>query len=81
MSGKAISLMKLLKSWISNPATSNYKALPLTIAWGIWIARNQLLFEDREIIPLKSAMQSINILSAFPHTQRQPHQQGHYKTV
>jgi hypothetical protein len=76
---KGDSIDTALKSWISNPTTSNYKALPLTIAWGVWLARNQMLFEDKEIIPLKCAMQSINILSAIPqHSQRHTLQQGHF---
>jgi hypothetical protein len=55
-----------LKRWSSNNETSNFRALPLIVEWVVWLARNSNLFEYKEIIPQQCAIQSMNILSAFP---------------
>jgi hypothetical protein len=44
------------RTWFINKDTKKIKALPLNIAWGIWLARNLKLFEGYETLPLKCAI-------------------------
>ena len=44
----------------------NYRALPLIITWGIWIARNRLIFDDKWTEPDIVAAQCIGTLQHFP---------------
>jgi hypothetical protein len=53
------------RSWYSRKDTKKIKSLPLNIAWGVWLARNLSLFEGKETLPLKCAIQSLNILNAY----------------
>lgn len=55
-----------LRTWCTNGETRRYRALPLTLAWGVWFVGNLKLFEDRETLPLKCVFKCLNILSAFP---------------
>jgi hypothetical protein len=40
------------RSWYTNKDTKKMRALPLNIAWGIWLARNLKLLKDRRPYPL-----------------------------
>lgn len=57
---KGSTIEEALRGWYLNNETLGYRALPLTIAWGILLAGNTKLFEDKGVIPL----QGLNILSA-----------------
>jgi hypothetical protein len=46
--------------------TISLRALPLNIALRVWLAKNLKLFEDKETLPLKHVVLSLNILYAFP---------------
>jgi len=46
--------------------TKRYKCLPLTIARGILLSWNSNIFEDKDTMPFKRDIQSLNILSTFP---------------
>lgn len=50
----------------TNRETRRYRALPINIAWGVWLAINSKLFEDEDTLPLKCVVQCINIVSSFP---------------
>jgi hypothetical protein len=54
------------RSWYAKKDTKKIKALPLNIAWGVWLARNLKLFEGKETLPLKCVVQALNILNAYP---------------
>jgi hypothetical protein len=56
-------------SWYTNKGTKKMRALPLNIAWGIWLARNLKLFEGQETLLLKCAIQSLNILNVYPQVE------------
>lgn len=53
------------RSWDGKAAVKSFKALPLIVAWGIWLSRNASLSDDRFIFPIQCAMQSLNILNSF----------------
>jgi hypothetical protein len=59
----------------------NIRALPLNIAWGVWLARNLKLFEGKETLPLKCVVQDLNILNAFPQPQEKQSSLGHLKEI
>jgi hypothetical protein len=73
---RGTTIEEALRGWCLNNETLRYRALPLTIAWGIWLAINTKLFEDKGVIPLQCVLQSLNILSAFPQ-QKYPHTPKH----
>jgi hypothetical protein len=35
------------KEFFSNPSLKIFRALPVLVSWGIWLARNAGLFEDK----------------------------------
>jgi len=55
-----------LRIWISVRDTVNIRALPCIITWGIWMARNKIIFEDKWTEPDIVAAQCMGILQAFP---------------
>lgn len=54
-----------LINWCGNDARKNYRALPLIVARGIWLARNAKIFEERDTLHLQYATQGLNIISSF----------------
>jgi hypothetical protein len=48
-----------------NPTTKNFRALPLIVAWGIWLARNAQVFEEKLTLHLHCATQGLDIVSSF----------------
>jgi hypothetical protein len=48
-------IVEALKSWCSRNDTKKIKVLPLIIAWRVWLASNQNLFEGKETLPLLCA--------------------------
>eukprot|EP00253_Pinus_taeda_P001568 PITA_01568 len=62
------------KWWQSHP-NGNLRNLPLIISWGIWIARNKSIFQDKSTPSAITASQSTAIFSCIPepkegHSQR-----------
>jgi hypothetical protein len=75
---KGPSLEEILRIWCENKNLKRYKALPIIISWGTWIARNVILFEDKNILDIQCTSQGLNILSLFKQiknekTQRKIH--------
>lgn len=58
--------LRLPQKLDANVTVKRYKALPLIVPWGIWLSRNASLFEDRYLLPLQCAMQSLLIINSFP---------------
>ena len=56
-----------LKEWSFNEDLKGIRYLPLILAWGIWLSKNQICFEDSFVFPIKCDLQSISIMSYFPH--------------
>jgi ribonuclease HI len=59
-------MAEALQNWLSDHQNHEYKALPLIICWGIWIARNKAIFENKHVSIAHISLQCINIFSAFP---------------
>eukprot|EP00253_Pinus_taeda_P013898 PITA_13898 len=53
------------KWWQSHP-NGNLRNLPLIISWGIWIARNKSIFQDKSTPSAITASQSTAIFSCIP---------------
>ena len=51
---------------------STYKALPAIVCWGIWIRRNNDIFEDRITTPQVVASNILAIAAHFSTEQKQP---------
>ena len=56
-----------LKEWDFNEYLKGIRSLPFILAWGIWLSRNQICFEDSFMFPIKCDLKSISIMSYFPH--------------
>ena len=49
-----------------------HKIIPLIISWGIWIARNSLIFEDRRSLNLDIASKAVRIILFFSNGEKPP---------
>jgi hypothetical protein len=64
-----------------NIVTKKIKALPLNIAWGIWLTKSLKLFEGHETLPLKCATQYLNILNEYPRVEEKQKQKTGHKNM
>lgn len=53
-------------NWWQQHREGNMWNLPLIISWGVWIARNKSIFQDKEIVGAISATLSVSIFSSIP---------------
>ena len=58
-----------LKLWNTNEILKEYQSLHLIVSWGIWLAWNVNCFDDKYILPIQVAYQSLGILKYFPQDQ------------
>ena len=56
-----------LKEWDFNEYLKGIRSLPLILTWDIWLSKNKFCFEDSFVFPIKCDLQSISIMSYFPH--------------
>lgn len=54
------------KKWWQLYPNGNMHNLPLIISWGVWIARNRSIFQDKETPVTITTIQSISIYSSTP---------------
>jgi ribonuclease HI len=59
----------------------NNKALPLNIAWGVWLAKNMKLFEGKKTQHLKCLVWDLNIINSYPQSQGKKSTHGHTKKI
>jgi len=52
--------------WWRNAPNANLKTLPLLVIWGIWLARNGAIFQERASIPEIVSAQAVGIFKALP---------------
>jgi hypothetical protein len=60
------SIEATLRKWYMDKETKSFKALPLTIAWGVWIERNKKKIKTRTHYLSSVSHKSLNILRSFP---------------
>ena len=60
------------KEWSSSPHTTQLRALPLIHIWGIWLARNRVIFLKKASSPEEVPRKGLDILSYFPQTKNNP---------
>eukprot|EP01018_Ginkgo_biloba_P000430 Gb_04206 [translate_table: standard] len=60
-------LEESLRKWCENRLAKFVLALPLIIAWGIWLMQNASLFQGIQVASFHCATQGIIILSSFKH--------------
>jgi ribonuclease HI len=58
------------KNWWENPSYKRYRLIPLLITWGVWLARNEAIFNEVTIAPGKTSLNSLAIFSSFPSKGR-----------
>lgn len=54
--------------WTNNQDTLSIRALPCIVIWGIWLAQNKVIFQDKWTPPSIVAAQSLGILHFFPRS-------------
>lgn len=59
------SINEALLLWCSSREFKDIQAFPLIISWGIWLAKNQYIFNDRAQSPTVIAVNAIGILAHF----------------
>jgi ribonuclease HI len=68
--GKKISvgrphLRTSLEELVGKLSYKRYRILPLLITWGVWLARNEAIFNEVSIAPEKTSLNSLAIFSSF----------------
>jgi hypothetical protein len=59
------SLEQAWQDWWSTRNYRGFRALPLLVIWGVWIARNSLIFKGVSLVPEITVAKSISILSSL----------------
>ena len=67
-----LSLEDAWKSWLTSPQLAHIKALPLIHIWGVWIAQNKAILQDKTSSLEATTKQVLEILSFFPPTKDAP---------
>jgi len=62
------------EDWWRRTTNQKLKYLPLLVIWGIWLARNKAIFNDRPSLPAITAAQSHGILKSLPEYVRAANQ-------
>lgn len=44
----------------------NHKILPLLVIWGVWLAWNNLIFQDKPCTPEVTCVMALGIYKSFP---------------
>ena len=60
------------KIWSTSPQTTRIRALTLLHMWGIWLARNKVIFHEESNSLEKVAQEGLDILSYPPKTKNSP---------
>ena len=53
------------KIWWSAECSKSHRIIPLIISWGIWIARNKLIFDDIGCSEVEIAIKAIGLILFF----------------
>jgi hypothetical protein len=61
-----LTMSDALQNWLVDHQNHDFKALPLIICWGIWIARNHSIFEEKSTSIAHISIQCLKIFSAYP---------------
>ena len=60
------SVNSALENWWRSVTHKKLKSLPLLVIWGIWLARNGAIFQDKEFVLEITSAQSVGIYKALP---------------
>jgi len=58
------------EDWWRRTTVKKLKYLPLLVIWGIWLARNNAIFNDRPCLPELTAIHSVGIYKSLPEHLR-----------
>ncbi len=73
-----IDFNETMKNWIQNLAYKSFLSLPMILIWGIWLARNQVIFEDVQIPPLCYVSKEV-VISIISHKWMMVYNLGRFK--
>jgi hypothetical protein len=54
------------KFCLAQPMNRNIKALPLILNWGIWLAKNAMIFQDKPSLLELLVIHGLSILENYP---------------
>jgi hypothetical protein len=63
------------RNWWENRGFKRYRLLPLLIIWGVWLAKNEVIFNEVILAPEKTTLNRLAILSLYLPTK------GRVKTI
>ena len=68
------SVNRAWENWWRTVSLYKLKALPLIVIWGIWLARNGAIFQDKAFVPKITSAQAVGLFKALPEHVREANQ-------
>lgn len=65
-------ILENLSQWLCCKELKIYKSVPFLVSWRLWIARNDVLFEDKYVPSFQVAAQALSILHHFQKISKVP---------
>jgi len=65
-----VSIGAAWEDWWRRTTIQKHKYLPLLVIWGIWLARNKAIFNDKPSLPEITAVQSVGLFKSLPEHLR-----------
>ena len=64
---EGFSLDETLHAWWQADDSCNLRVVPFIISWGVWIARNEVIFNNRPCTPVEIAIKVVGIIAFFSY--------------
>jgi hypothetical protein len=58
-------VLENFKEWFVRRDLKQFKVIPYLVLWKIWTARNESIFEDRDVPSFQVASQALSLLPFF----------------
>jgi hypothetical protein len=65
--GKKGNILDCFKAFVSDKRFSLWKVLPILVSWGLWLARNAGLFENKSYPTLQVSQQALAFLTILQY--------------
>jgi len=69
ISWEGMSLAEVWQKWWNQISVKKLRNMPPIICWGIWIARNRNIFQEKETEAVSIAVQCLSIYSNIPNSE------------
>ena len=69
---RGLSLDDAFSSWWHSEETKSHRMVPLIISWGLWIAKNELIFKDKGSSPVEIALKAVGLIVFYTDSDPPP---------